>query len=639
MKTEIQIACFNRIQHCCRRLCFILFPCFLLILSVCQPLSLFADETEWSHAVSLYKGDIKYPADFLHFDYVNPNAPKGGVLKLSSQGTFDSLNPFVLKGTPATNTGFVYETLAVASQDEEYTHYGLVAELMRVADDYEWIEYKLNPKARFQDGSRITADDVIWSFNILKTEGHPAYRNYYQRVKTVVKTAEDQVKFIFTDANDSELPMITGQLPVLSQKFWQGRKFDSDLLAVPNGSGPYKIVYVDPGDRIVFERDPNWWGVDLPVNRGKYNFDQIMVDYYKDSDVMFQGFMGGDYDFRLENVARNWAAAYDGVAAIQDGRMKKQAFKHSDPVGLQAFVFNMRKPIFSDVRVREAIALMFDFEWTNKSIFYSQYVRSHSFFNNTDLAAPLLPTKAEKTFFKPYLSSLPDGFLRESFVYSQTSGDGNIRPEMTKALALLESAGWVLDEGKLKQKETGAPLTFEIMQDSRTMDRLIQPFLRNLERIGIFATVRYIDDAQYEKRLEDFEFDMTMIVIAQNLNPGTEQFSYWTSAVADQKGSANYSGLKDPFVDMLVDRVLAAESRDELRLSVQELDRVLLWHHIVIPLYYIGDYRLAWWDRFAYPDIQPKYGLSFPEAWWVDPVKDQKLQKELDRAPYGNVKV
>lgn len=637
MKIENQIYWFNRIQNCCRSLLPLFFSCFLFF--VCHSSSLFANETEWSHAISLYKGDIKYPADFLHFDYVNPDAPKGGVLKLSSQGTFDSLNPFVLKGTPATNTGFVYETLAVASQDEEYTHYGLVAELMRVADDYEWIEYKLNPKARFQDGSKITADDVIWSFNVLKSEGHPVYRNYYQRVKTAVKTAEDQVKFIFTDANDSELPMTTGQLPVLSQKFWQGRKFDSDLLAVPNGSGPYKIAYVDPGDRIVFERDSNWWGADLPVNRGKYNFDQVMVDYYKDSDVMFQGFMGGDFDFRLENVARNWATAYDGVAAIQDGRMKKQAFKHSDPVGLQAFIFNMRKPVFSDVRVREAIALMFDFEWTNKSIFYNQYVRSHSFFNNTDLAAPLLPTKAEKAFFKPHLSSLPDGFLKESFAYSQTQGDGNIRSEITKALALLEAAGWVLDEGKLKQKETGAPFAFEIMQDSRTMDRLIQPFLRNLERIGIFATVRYIDDAQYEKRLEDFEFDMTMIVIEQNLNPGTEQLSYWTSAVADQKGSANYSGLKDPFVDMLVDRVLAAESREELRLSVQELDRVLLWHHIVIPLYYIGDYRLAWWDRFSYPEIQPKYGLSFPEAWWIDPVKAEKLQKELDRAPYGNVRV
>ena len=587
-------------------------------------------ELPFSHAHSLYKDDIKYHKDFTHFAYANPDAHKGGHVVLSAYGSFDSLNPFVLKGSAASQLGLVFQTLTIGSQDEEFTHYGLVAEGMHVSKDKSWIEYKLNPKAAFQDGSKISPEDVIWSFNTLKTEGHPFYRNYFFSVEKVEKTGDLNVKFTFSEKDNPELPLITGQLPILQKSFWHGRKFNSDLLRFPIGSGPYKVTEVNPGTSITLERDPEWWGKDLPVNKGKFNFDKITIEYYKDVDVMFQAFLGGEYDFRQENTARNWATGYKGEA-IDKSYIVRKRFKHNDPVGLQGFVFNTRRELFKDVLVRQAISLMFDFEWTNKNIFYDQYERSKSFYNNTDLEAPFHPTEESLIQLQDYKDNLPEALFSKPFLVSETNGDGNIRPQMRKALALFKEAGWDLKQGKLLNIKTLEPFTFELVESSRTLDRIVQPFLRNLEKIGIYATVRYVDSAQYENRIEGFDFDMTMLVLSQSLNPGNEQRGYFGSYNAHKNGTRNYAGLENKIVDELIEKIVKSNSRDILRKNVQALDRILLWEHIVIPLYYSGHHRLAWWDRFGYPDISPKYGIGFPDTWWIDPQKDDKLKEELDR--------
>jgi microcin C transport system substrate-binding protein len=568
-------------------------------------------------------GAPKYPANFTHFDYVNPDAPKGGELRLSGIGTYDTLNPFTLKGVAADGASSVFETLMASSMDEPFSQYGWVAESVTVAPDRTWVAYKLRPQARFNDGTPITPEDVIFSFETLRDKGHPFYRSYYKDVVKAEKTGPHEVKFTFRDATNTELPMIMGQLPILAKHFWEGKDFAATTLEPILGSGPYQATDVQQGRSITFTRVKDWWAKDLPVNRGRYNYDTIRYDYYRDATVALEAFFAGRYDFRLENIAKHWALDYN-TPAVKDGLIKQQEIKNELPAGMQGFVFNMRRDIFKDIRVRQALGYAFDFEWSDKNIAYGAYKRTSSYFENSDLAAKGLPSPAELKILEPYRGKVPDQVFTDEFKLPTTDGSGENRENLKKAAELLHQAGWNLKNGTLVNAQ-GQPFTFEIIDAEPVFERWIQPFLRNLERLGIKATFRIVDTSQLQNRLDNFDFDMTISVFGQSLSPGNEQYDLWSSTKADVKGSRNLIGVRDPVVDDLVDKLVHANSREDLVTICHALDRVLLWQYYVIPHWYIGSFRVAYWDMFGQPSIAPKYGLDVVDAWWIDPAKAQKI--------------
>jgi len=568
-------------------------------------------------------GDPKYPANFTHFDYVNPDAPKGGDLHLSALGTFDTVNPYTLKGVSAEGAPMVFETLMSGSLDEAFTQYGWVAETVTVAPDRTWVSYKLRPEAKFQDGSPITPEDVIFSFEVLRDKGHPFYRSYYKDVAKAEKTGPREVRFTFRDATNSELPLIMGQLPILSKRSLEGKDFAATTLEAMVGSGPYKIESLTPGRTITYVRVKDWWAKDLPVNKGRFNFDRITYDYYRDATVAVEAFFAGRYDFRQENIAKNWALNYN-TPAVQQGLIKRQEIKNELPAGMQAFVFNMRRPLFQDRRVREALNYAFDFEWSNKNFAYNSYKRTASYFENSELAAKGMPSQDELKILEPYRGKEPDEVFTKEFTLPTTDGSGDNRDNLRKASELLKEAGWVLKDGILTDAQ-GHPFTFEIIDAEPAFDRWIQPFLRNLERLGIKASFRVVDTSQYQNRLDNFDYDMTVSVFGQSLSPGNEQFDTWGSSKADVKGSRNLIGVKDPVVDALLEKLVHASSRQDLVTICHALDRVLLWQYYVIPHWHIGMYRIAYWDKFGQPTIAPKYGLEVVDAWWIDASKADKI--------------
>ncbi len=574
-------------------------------------------------------GAPKYPANFSHFDYVNPDAPKGGDLHLSAIGTYDTVNPYTLKGVAADGANMVFETLMGGSMDEPFSQYGWVAESVTVAPDKTWVSYKLRPQAKFQDGTRITPEDVIFSFETLRDKGHPFFRSYYKDVVKAEKIGADSVRFTFRDATNAELPLIMGQLPVLAKKDWNGKDFAATTLNSLIGSGPYKIESMTQGRTITYVRVPNWWGKDLPINKGRYNFDHITYDYYRDTTVSLEAFFAGRYDFRLENVAKNWALSYD-TPAVKQGQIKKQEIKNELPAGMQGFVFNMRRPLFQDRRVREALNYAFDFEWSNKNFAYNAYKRTASYFENSELAAKGLPSPEEVKLLEPYRGKLPEELFAKAFNLPKTDGSGDNRDNLKKAADLLREAGWVMKNGVLTDAQ-GKPFTFEIIVTEPMFDRWTQPYLRNLERLGIHATFRMIDTSQYQNRMDSFDYDMTISVFSQSLSPGNEQFDTWGSEKADIKGSRNLIGVRDPVVDALLEKLVHAESREELITICHALDRVLLWQYYVIPHWHIGTYRVAYWDKFGQPDIAPKYGLAMADTWWVDTAKGNKIPQMQNR--------
>lgn len=578
--------------------------------------------------ISLY-GKPKYAEGFTHFDYANPEAPKGGEIKLAALGTFDSLNPFILKGVAADGSDLVFAKLMESSLDEPFSEYGLIAESVTVAPDKSWVSYKIRPSAKFQDGKPITADDVIFSFDILKQKGHPFYRSYYKDVAKAEKLGLLEVRFSFKEKGNTELPMIMGQLPVLSKAFWKGRDFSATILSPIVGSGPYKITEVVPGRTVVYSLDKNWWGKDLPAAKGRYNFQTLRYDYYRDTTVALEAFLAGQVDFRAENIAKNWATAYT-TPAVKQGLIKLQEIKNELPSGMQGFVFNLRKPMFQDVRVRRAIDLAFDFEWTNKNVAFGAYKRTASYFENSEMAAHGLPSKEELAVLEPYRGKVPDEVFSKAYEPPKTDGSGNNRENLRKAAALLKDAGWVLKDGFLVNGK-GEPFVFEIVDQSPIFERWIQPFVRNLERLGIKASLRVVDSSQYQSMLDDFNFDMIAHVFPQSLSPGNEQRDYWSSGKADLKGSKNLIGIKDPVVDNLVEKIVHAKDRSELVTLCKALDRVLLWGDYVVPHWYTGVYRVAYWDKFGQPSVSPKYGLDFIDGWWIDPGKaknDQNIGKK-----------
>jgi microcin C transport system substrate-binding protein len=568
-----------------------------------------------THGLSIH-GDLKYPPDFKHFDYVNPRAPKGGSVTLAAVGTFDSLNPFILKGVPAAGIAMTFDTLTVQSSDEPASEYGLVAESIETPSDRSWVAFRLRPTARFHDGSPITVEDVMWTFETLRTKGHPLYRSYYAAVASVEKTGPRTVRFAFKPGDNRELPVIVGQLPVLAKAYWATRDFTKTTLEAPLGSGPYKVESLEPGRSITYRRVKDYWGATLPVNVGRFNFDTIRYDYYRDDTVALEAFKGGAFDFRQESSSKNWATAYD-VPAVRDGRIRKESIVNEVPTGMQGFVFNTRRAIFEDPRVREAIAVAFDFEWSNVHLFYGAYTRTKSYFSNSELASRGLPSPAELEVLEPLRGKIPDEVFTREYAPPSTA-NGGMRPNLVRALELLKQAGWVVRDLKLVNAQTGQPLAFEILLDDPNFERITLPFVKNLERLGISARVRTVDAAQYEYRMKQFDFDMTVVLLPQSLSPGNEQVDYFGSVSADTPGSRNVAGIRDPAVDRLIELLIAAPDRPSLVARTRALDRVLLWGHYVIPHFHINAFRVAYWNRFGRPAVAPKNEIGF-DTWWIDP--------------------
>ena len=575
-----------------------------------------------AHGIALH-GQLKYGPDFPHFDYVNPNAPKGGEARFAAIGSFDTFNPFNIKGESAAGIGQLFETLLVSSADEPFSEYGLIAESVDVPDDRNSVTFTIRPIAKFHDGSSMTADDVIFSFETLKNKGAPSYRFYYANVAKFEKLNERQVKFTFAPGENRELPLILGQMPILSKKYWQDRDFTATTLEIPVGSGPYRIGQFEPGRFIVYQRDANYWGKDLPVTRGLHNIDRLRYDYYRDVTVALEAFKAGAYDLRIENVAKQWATGYDSPA-LTNGLMKKETFQHQLPSGMQGFAFNLRRPLFQDARVRQALAYAFDFVWSNRNLFFGQYIRTRSYFDNSELAARGLPSPEELALLEPLRKELPPEVFTAAYEPPTANDDSQLRANFQKALQLLQEAGWVFRDRKLVSAKTGEPFRFELLIAEPTWERIALPFARNLERLGIEMTVRSVDSAQYENRERSFDFDMIVNVWGQSLSPGNEQREFWSSSAADQPGSRNVSGLKNPAVDQLVDQVIAAPDRASLVTRVRALDRALQWNYLVIPHWHLSYARIAFWDKFGYPATTPMQGVQL-DAWWIDPAKDATL--------------
>jgi microcin C transport system substrate-binding protein len=578
------------------------------------------------HGLSLF-GDLKYPPSFTHFDYANPDAPKGGTVKYAAIGTFDTLNPFELKGNKADGLGLIFETLMTSADDEPASEYGLVAESAEVAPDKGSVVYTLRPQARFQDGSKITPEDVIWTFDTLKAKGHPRYRLYYADVLKAEKVGERGVKFSFRNGENRELPTIVGELPVLSKAYWATRDFEKTTLDPPLGSGPYKIQSFEPGRSIIYERDADYWGKDLPVNRGRFNFDTIRYDYYRDPSIALEAFKAGQFDIRVENSSKNWATAYDSPA-LTDGLFKKEEIPNKLPAGMQAFGFNTRaNHPFTDPRVREALSYLFDFEWTNKNLFYGAYTRSRSYFSNSEFEATGTPSPEELKLLEPWKGQISNEVFGPAYQPPKTDGSGNIRDNLRRALKLLKDAGWSLKEGKLVNDKTGQPFTFEFLLDQAEADfeRVILPFGQNLKRVGIEMNLRPVDPSQYENRMKKFDYDMTVVGFGESLSPGNEQREFWGSQSAEEEGGANVLGIQSKAVDALIGQIVSAPDRETLVTRIHALDRVLSWGYYLIPNWHLSHFRVASWDKFARPKISPPYSLAL-DTWWIDPSRAQDVE-------------
>ena len=566
------------------------------------------------HALTLYGEPAKYPASFKHFDFVNPDAPKGGELRQSGFGGFDSLNPFINKGVAADDIGLIYDTLTRHSLDEPFTEYGLLAEKIEVAPDHSWVRFYLRPQARFHDGQAVTAADVVFTFDALMKDGAPQYKAYYADVAKATAEDAQRVRFDFKRSNNRELPLILGQLPVLPKHWWSNREFNKGNLEIPLGSGPYKVADVAAGRSIRYERVKDYWGNELAVNRGFYNFDSILIDYYRDTTVALEALKAGQFDYWLEVSAKNWASAYD-VPAVKDGRLHKEEITNHNPTGMQGFVFNIRRPLFQDPRVREALGLLFDFEWTNKQLFNGAYTRTHSYFENSELAATGLPGPDALKFLEPLRAKLDPKVFNSVFEVPRSDASGIIREQQRRAYQLLQEAGWKIVDDKMVDAD-GKPVSLEFLLAQTDFERVLLPYKRNLADLGIELVIRRVDVSQYINRLRSRDFDMIVGGFGQSSSPGNEQREYWHSASADNPGSRNFIGLKDPAVDSLVEGLINADSRQSLVAHTRALDRVLLAGHYVIPNWHIKTWRVAYWDRLQHPEVTPLYDVGLM-TWWA----------------------
>ena len=588
-----------------------------------------------SHAIAMH-GEPKYGPDFTHFEYVNPNAPNGGELRQGVRGTFDSFNGFIPKGTAGAGVGYVYETLMSDSADEAFTVYGLLAESIEWPEDRSWVTFTLRPEARWHDGKPVTVEDVIWSFETLKSKGAPFYRFYYGSVAGAEKLGKRQVRFNFSEKGNRELPLIMGQLQVLPKHYWESRDFEKTTLEPPLGSGPYRIAAFEAGRHIILERVEDYWGKDLPINKGQYNFDRLRFDYFRDDVVIRQALKSGNIDFRNENQAKAWALDYD-VPPVRQGWLKKVGIPHQQTTGMQAFVMNTRRPLFQDARVRRALAYAFDFEWTNKNLFFGQYSRTASYFSNSELASKGLPEGEELEILERYRGRIPDTVFTTPYSVPETDGSGWLRDNLRRAFELLAAAGWVVRDLKLVNEETGAPMRFEILLVSPAFERIVLPFVRSLKRLGIDARVRLVDQSQYINRLRAFDFDMFIGGWGQSESPGNEQRNYWSTAAADSPAARNFIGIKDSVIDELIELVITASTRESLIARTRALDRVLLNHHFVIPNWHLRTQRLLYWNKFSRPEKPSRRGTSV-NWWWLDPAKAETLkERRQQEAPVAEL--
>ena len=585
----------------------------LLIISITFP-SFLKAEINIAHAIAMH-GEPKYPDSFQYVDYANPDAPKGGKIILSSTGSYDSFNPFILKGTAAAGIGNLYETLTTGSSDEAFTEYGLIAKTIEWPDDRSWVAFTIREEAVWHDGKKISPEDVIWTFNTLMEKGHPFYKYYYGDVVEVIQENDNKVRFNFKGNTNLELPLIVGQLPVLPKHYWTNKNFEETSMDIPIGSGPYKIKNFDAGRTITYELDSDYWGKNIPIKKGTENFGVIQYEYYKDRSIEREAFKSGDIDLFSENTSKDWATSYD-TPAVQNGLIKKELIEHQNPQGMQGFAFNTRKEIFEDKRVREALSYAFDFEWTNKNLFYNAYKRTNSFFENSELASSGVPSGRELDLLNDYRELLPQKLFQEEYNPPKTDGSGFMRKELQEATKLLQDAGWELQEGKLINKKSGSKFEFELLLVSPAFERIVLPFKDNLAKLGIDVSVRTIDSAQYQNRLDGFDFDMIVSTFSQSLSPGNEQRNFWGSDAAKTNGSRNIIGISNEVIDSLIEKVISAKDREDLIVTTRALDRVLLWNHYVIPQWHISAYRTLYWDIFDKPSVRPKYSLG-TNTWWV----------------------
>ena len=578
-----------------------------------------ASEIYRGHGLALH-GDLKYGPEFTHLSYVEPNAPKGGAMRLGRKGTFDTLNPFILKGVGAPYSAtLVYDSLLEFPHDEPLSGYGRLAASIEVAAHSEWALFILRPEALWHDGNPILPEDVIFTFETLKTQGHPFYRNYYAAVDTVVKVGERGVKFVFSGDVNQEMPLITGQFSILPKHYWEDRDFGETTLEPPLGSGPYRIAALEQGRYVTYERVPDYWGRDLPVNRGRYNFDRFHLDFYRDETVLIEALKAGEFDVRQETSAKDWATSYQ-IPAVVDGRLIKQEFPHQRPTGMKAFWFNTRRSRFADRRVRQALAYAFDFEWTNATLFHGLFFRTKSFFSNSELASSGIPTGRELEILEQYRGRVPDEVFTTRYEPPSTDGSGRIRDNLRQARNLLQTAGWVVEENALRNSEAGERMTIEFLLHNSASEKYVTPIIGNLERLGIAATIRTVDRSQFQLRLQEFDFDVVVTNRPQGESPGNEQTHFWHSSVAGEPGSSNISGIADAVVDELIAGVIAAPDRAELVAATRALDRVLLWHHLVIPHWHSKSLWTVRWDKFGMPEITAPFlrNRFFVYTWWHD---------------------
>ncbi|WP_374630514.1 extracellular solute-binding protein [Ferrovibrio sp.] len=588
---------------------------------------LFAAQTGFAqarHGLSSF-GDLKYPEGFKHFDYVNPDAPKGGTLRQWQLESFDNLNPLILKGVTAQSLALTQQSLMRRAADEPDAVYAEVAQSVELGPDRAWAAFTLDPRARWHDGSPITAEDVVFTFESTLKEGHPQYQLILADLDSVKAEGPRRVVFRFKPGETRrDLPLLVAQIPLLAKSWFKNRPFAQPTAEPPLTSGPYRIERVDAGRSLTFRRVADWWAKDLPVNRGQFNFDAVRDDYYRDRDIAVEAFFAGEYDYRVEITARVWATGFDGKPAVREGRIIREVLPDETPSGVQAFFLNARKDKFKDVRVREALNLAFDYEWMNKTLFYDLYKRTRSMFENSSMAATGLPSPAELALLEPYRAKLPPRVFTQEFQPPKTDGSGENRDNLRQATRLLREAGWTIKDKRL-QNAKGEAFEIEFLLFEPSFQRVISPFMRNLERLGIHSTIRNVDGSAYEQRMRNFDYDLILRRIVQPMTPGVEQRNFWSSPSANVTGSFNFSGIQDPAVDALVENLVRAKNRGESVAAARALDRALSWNWYVIHNWYSGTYRLGLWDRFGRPAVKPKFDLGLLETWWIDPAKDAKL--------------
>jgi microcin C transport system substrate-binding protein len=573
-----------------------------------------------SHALAM-RGKPKYPAGFQHFDYVNPNAPKGGAVTYYTLGTYDSFNRYAQRGDFLVASESFNDSLMVGSDDEIEVYYGLIAEKVEYDSDYRWIIFHINPMARHQDGVPITAEDVVFSFNKFVDQGVPQWKSYFKLVQKVEALDRLRAKFTLSEPN-KEVLLNLGTMTVLPKHYWESRDLSEPLEEVPVGSGAYTVRDYKMGQYAVYERLKDYWARDLPVNRGRLNFDSVRYDYYRDQTVAFEAFKAGEYDIRVENEARKWATQYTGPA-IDAGYIVKEEIPHEIPPGMQAFIFNVQRPVFQDRRARMALNYLMDFEWMNRNLFYDQYARTRSYFQNTEYAATGLPSPQELKILEPIRDKIPPEVFTKEYNPPVTDGSGNIRTQIREALRLLREAGWEVRNTQLVNVQTGQPFEFELMIYTDTTERIAIPFQKNLERVGIKMDIRKVDPSQYQNRWYDHDFDMVSSGFSAHFYPDTSLKISWGSEYIDS--TYNQAAVQDEAVDYLLAGIDKNQGDDQALLYWgRALDRVLTWNFYVIPQWHLSKFRVAYWNKFSRPAVRPKYALGL-DTWWVDPAKERRL--------------